>query len=88
MADEALEDGGSKVEVFIPEHRVAQKWLQDLINMSDDDPEKLRHTRKTSWCTDECPPGMIHDGVEDAQECQSKAMLGWRSSVDGKHLDE
>jgi hypothetical protein len=76
MVDAALERHGSKVKVYIPEHRRAQKWLQELIDMPDNAPAKLKIGRLSDWHTDECPPGLINGGVEDAEGRMSTAILG------------
>jgi hypothetical protein len=76
MVDAPLERHGSKVKVYIPEHRRAHKWLQELINMPDNAPAKLEIGRLSDWRTDECPLGLINGGVEDAEGRMSTAVLG------------
>ncbi|KAI4936249.1 hypothetical protein J4E85_001578 [Alternaria conjuncta] len=69
------QDGKSAagLKVFIPENRKVQKWLQDLINMPDEAPAKIVHIVSEDWSTEECPSGLITQGLQKAEQRWRKA---------------
>ena len=55
-----------KLRVFIPEHRGAQRWLQDMIDRPDDDVEKVEAGASTDWNMGKSPSTMVSLAVKDA----------------------
>jgi hypothetical protein len=62
------------LKVYIPENRKAEKWLQDLIDAPDHDPNKLGLITYKDWATRECPSEVIVQGLRKADR---RYMQAW-----------
>jgi len=61
------------LKVFVPEYRKVEQWVQNLIDMPDRTPAKIFHVIPEDWCTEECPSGLITQGLQKAEKRWRKA---------------
>ncbi|EDU50208.1 hypothetical protein PTRG_07289 [Pyrenophora tritici-repentis Pt-1C-BFP] len=80
----------SKVKIYTPGYRKIQKWLQNLINMPDNEQAKIYSATHADWKTDRFSSDLIVNGVRKAECRWKKAVLEANTFKDkeGQNLND
>ncbi|KAI1522108.1 hypothetical protein PtrSN001A_011896, partial [Pyrenophora tritici-repentis] len=76
----------SKVKIYTPGYRKIQKWLQNLINMPDNEQAKIYSATHADWKTDRFSSDLIVNGVRKAECRWKKAVLEANTFKDKESL--